>query len=55
MPVPKNEALGRDAFAADLIRAIEDAQRASQAPKSRAALAAAAHATLQYDFPVRGA
>lgn len=41
-------------FGAALIRALEDAERAVQEPKSPCTLAGAAYKKLHYDFPVRG-
>ncbi len=43
----------KSAFVADIIKALEDAERASrQNPKDKATLAREAYSKLQYDYPV---
>jgi|LakMenEpi03Aug12_release.lakeMendotaPanAssembly.Ray.scaffolds.fasta_scaffold4580368_1 hypothetical protein len=43
----------KSAFVADVIKALEDAERASvQNPKDKATLARDAYSKLQYDYPV---
>jgi ABC-type nitrate/sulfonate/bicarbonate transport system substrate-binding protein len=43
----------KSAFVADVIKALEDAERASQQnPKNKATLARDAYSKLQFDYPV---
>lgn len=42
----------KHAFVADIIKALEEAELASETPKDRAAVAREAYSKLHYDYPV---